>query len=224
MRPAIVFRTANGSLPPELLDYDGLDAFKHYFMTLPSLIFSGILLLLHTVSNIVWARCQRKLVLHLKGPLPTSERVKPPKDDSRCVMMAVLLHISMYIDFIEVRDVGWVVTWELLVQALIASLIPLVIPSRFYCGWPTISKGFFLCWACIWHQHTYMWILTSMEIYYAGLFMVAFLISLSAVLAERLSGRGPENQQRRGLLSETFSRSMPYWKQVKDSAWELYWN
>ncbi|KAH0490791.1 hypothetical protein TgHK011_002243 [Trichoderma gracile] len=118
MRPAIVFRTANGSLPPELLDYDGLDAFKHYFMTLPSLIFSGILLLLHTVSNMVWARCQRKLVLHLKGPLPTSERVKPPKDDSKCAMMAVLLHISMYIDFIEVQGVGWVVTWELLMPGL----------------------------------------------------------------------------------------------------------
>ena len=159
MRPSIVFRTANSFLPSERLDYDGLDAFKHHFMMLPSLIFSGFLLFLHTVGNIMWARCQRKLVLRLKGSLRTSGRAEPPKGDSKCVTMALLIYISMYIDVIEVEGVGLVVTWKLLVRALIASLIPLVIPSRFYCGWPTISQGFFLCWACIWHQHTYLWVI-----------------------------------------------------------------
>lgn len=159
MRPAIVFKATNSSLPPDLLEYDGLDAFKHHCMMLPSLIFSGFLLFLQAVSNIMWARCQRNLVLHLKRPLHTSKRAGPTNDDSRIDLMAVLVHLSMYIDHIEVPNVGLIVTWELLAQALIASMIPLVIPSRFLYGWPTISTGFFLCWAYIWHQHTYAWII-----------------------------------------------------------------
>lgn len=63
-----------------------------------------------------------------------------------------------------------------------------------------------------------------MEIYYTSLYVLAFLVSLSEVLVERLGDRGPENQQRRNLLSEAFSRSMPHWKRVRDSAWEIYWD
>ncbi|KAL7819534.1 hypothetical protein V8C44DRAFT_318393 [Trichoderma aethiopicum] len=103
-------------------------------------------------------------------------------------------------------------------------MIPLVIPSRFFSGWPTISTGFFLCWAYIWHQHTYAWIILFMELYFVVLCGLAFVGSLAGVLGERLRDEGPENQQRRNFLSETFSRAMPQWKLIQDRAWRMYCN
>ena len=122
----------------------------------------------------------------------------------------------MYIDVIDVEDVGFVATRESLVQTAIISLIPVSIPSKFYYEWPIISAGFLLCWAYIRHQHTR----------HGGLHMgfcnIVFLAYLSKVLSERLDGEGPEIQQRRNSLSETCSRSMPQWKQITYAFWEIY--
>jgi hypothetical protein len=147
-------------------NFTGLEDLKHDIMAILSLISSGSVDFLLLVSSIMWARIQHKIVLYLTAALagmqwnPESHRYEPPSrhltDDSDCTdyLLCCLLYLSMYFGFVKSEiPVG-----SPPIQAIIISLIPLIIPYKFYFKWPVVSKGFLLCWAQIWLQDIHIWL------------------------------------------------------------------
>lgn len=138
-----------------------------------SLVYSGATHVVLIASTIMWAGIQRKIILHLKAALARMcQKFHPQKyepsnrsltevDQSEISEGALylsfywLLHLSMYFSFVKSdSSIG-----SQSIQAMIISLVPLVIPYKLYLKWPVISRGFLMCWAQIWLQGIHMWLI-----------------------------------------------------------------
>ncbi|PTB35234.1 hypothetical protein M441DRAFT_153901, partial [Trichoderma asperellum CBS 433.97] len=142
-------------------------------MDMLSLVYSGATHVVLIASTIMWAGIQRKIILHLKAALARMcQKFHPQKyepsnrsltevDQSEISEGALylsfywLLHLSMYFSFVKSdSSIG-----SQSIQAMIISLVPLVIPYKLYLKWPVISRGFLMCWAQIWLQGIHMWLI-----------------------------------------------------------------
>lgn len=141
-----------------------------------SLVYSGATHALLFASTIMWAGIQRKIILHLTAALARmcrkfhTQKYEPWNGSSTEVDQSEisegasylslywLLHLSMYFSFVKS---GSSIESQS-IQAIIISLIPIVIPYKLYLKWPVISRGILMCWAQIWLQDIHIWLIGTM--------------------------------------------------------------
>lgn len=178
MAPMMTNCTVDVDFPPGLQDDAGFEHVWHAIAVILGLVYAGSMDVLLIVSSIMWAGIQQKIVLHLTATMafmqwnPESRRYEPPEpgftDDGHdpfdtdngflFYLLCCYLHLSMYIDFVKVEiPIG-----SPFIQAVAVGLVPLAIPYWFYAEWPVVSRGFLLCWAQIWLEDTYIWIMSMM--------------------------------------------------------------